>query len=154
MIGHPATFDAIPVRAMGMLKRCSPLLLLVSLVLCACGDSVTAVPIVPSDVMVQDLPALRELVSDAQDRIIPQFPPSTSRNELAAAVTKLSLALAVGTMAPVREALTLCRTAVARYATATNADNADAGLNAELDAMRLQFDAIEAQLLSQVGSGK
>ena len=132
-------------------QRCVLFVVAVALIMSACSDGVTAVPFAPPDAVVQNLPELRELASDVQDRIVPQLPANSARVELSKTLAALSLALAQGTAMPIKIALTSAQAALERYASTVEVDE---GVNAELDVVRLQFDAIDAQVQSASGVGK
>ena len=127
-----------------------PLWFATLLALAACNDSATEPSNAPPDAIVANVIDAVDIVSDVQSRILPNLPASASRTELSAALGTLFRALEKGLVAPVRVAIASVYVAVDRVAFSI-VNDADA--RAELDVVRLQLDALEAQMMSAVRSG-
>ena len=109
----------------------------------ACSDSSTA-PEVPSpDVPVNVRTALEEGISDVLSRVVPNLPPGHPRSTVSRALRILSQELSTGRLLQIRTALRGADAAAAHVAPLLTSD-VDA--SAELDAIRLELEAVAVGL--------
>lgn len=104
----------------------------------------------PPIIAITNATGLADMFADEQARVVPGLPASARRAELLTALDALTAAVRSANATRAQGSVVGARAAVENYAPAVGGD---AGLEADLDALRFAVDAIDAQVIVDLLTG-